>query len=86
MIGLTKRTFSHLNKDTLIKLYNYYNYKALVRPHPEYGNVVWFLYSIFKEAVGAGGEFRGQPDFLFYFINFLHFQCIHDKREVNKRK
>ena len=37
MIGLIKRTFIHLNKDILLKLY-----KSLVRPHLEYGNIIWF--------------------------------------------
>ena len=37
MIGLIKRTFSYLNKDTFLKLY-----KAMVRPHLEYGNVIWY--------------------------------------------
>ena len=37
MIGLIKRTFSYLNKDTFFKLY-----KAMVRPHLEYGNVIWY--------------------------------------------
>ena len=36
MLGLIKRTFSYLNKDTFIKLY-----KSLVRPHLEYGNIIW---------------------------------------------
>ena len=37
MIGLIKGTFSYLNKDTFLKLY-----KAMVRPHLEYGNVIWY--------------------------------------------
>ena len=37
MIGLIKRTFSYLNKDTFLKLY-----KAMVRSHLEYGNVIWY--------------------------------------------
>ena len=36
MLGLIKRTFSYLNKETFLKLY-----KSMVRPHLEYGNVVW---------------------------------------------
>jgi len=36
MIGLIKRTFTYLDRDTFLKLY-----KALVRPHVEYGNVIW---------------------------------------------
>ena len=36
MVGLIKRTFCYLTKDTFIKLY-----KALVRPHLEYGNMIW---------------------------------------------
>ena len=36
MIGLIKRTFVFINKDIFIKLY-----KALVRPHLEYGNIIW---------------------------------------------
>ena len=36
MLGLIKRTFSYLRKDIFLKLY-----KALVRPHLEYGNVIW---------------------------------------------
>ena len=37
MIGIIKRTFTFLDKDILLKLY-----KAIVRPHLEYGNTVWF--------------------------------------------
>ena len=37
MTGLIKRTFSYLNKDTFLKLY-----QAMVRPHLEYGNVIWY--------------------------------------------
>ena len=36
MLGLIKRTFSYLNKNTFLKLY-----KSLVRPHLEYGNIIW---------------------------------------------
>ena len=36
-IGLIKRTFTYLNKDILLKLY-----KSLVRPHLEYGNIIWY--------------------------------------------
>ena len=36
MVGLIRRTFSYLTKDTFLKLY-----KALIRPHLEYGNNVW---------------------------------------------
>ena len=37
MVGLVKRTFSYLDKETFGLLY-----KALVRPHLEYANVIWF--------------------------------------------
>ena len=37
MIGIIKRTFSYLNRASFIQLY-----KALVRPHLEYGNIIWF--------------------------------------------
>ena len=37
MIGIIKRTFSYLNRASSIQLY-----KALVRPHLEYGNITWF--------------------------------------------
>ena len=37
MIGLIKRTFTYLNKDILLKLF-----KSLVRPHLEYGNIIWY--------------------------------------------
>ena len=36
MLGLIKRTFSYLTKDIFLKLY-----KSLVRPHLEYGNIIW---------------------------------------------
>ena len=36
MIGVIKRTFSFMNKGIFLKLY-----KALVRSHLEYGNVIW---------------------------------------------
>ena len=37
MIGLIKRTFCYLTSDIFVKLY-----KALVRPHLEYGNIIWY--------------------------------------------
>ena len=36
MIGLIKRSFDYLDKDVFLKLY-----KALIRPHLEYGNIIW---------------------------------------------
>jgi len=36
MLGVIKRTFSFINKDTFLKLY-----KSMVRPHLEYGNIIW---------------------------------------------
>jgi hypothetical protein len=39
MVGLIKRTFTFLDRDTFNKLY-----KALVRPHLEYGNIIWYPY------------------------------------------
>ena len=36
MLGIIKRSFSYLDSDMLIRLY-----KALVRPHLEYCNVIW---------------------------------------------
>ena len=36
MLGLIKRTFNYLNRETFLKLY-----KSMVRPHLEYGNIVW---------------------------------------------
>ena len=35
-IGIIRRTFSYLTRNGFIKLY-----KALVRPHLEYGNAIW---------------------------------------------
>ena len=39
MIGIIKRTFTFLDKEIFSNLD-----KALVRPHLEYGNVIWFPY------------------------------------------
>ena len=39
MIGVIKRTFDYLGKDIFLKLY-----KALVRSHLEYGNIIWHPY------------------------------------------
>jgi len=36
MLWLIKKTFSCLDEDTLRRLY-----KALVRPHLEYGSIIW---------------------------------------------
>jgi hypothetical protein len=36
MLGIIKRTFTFLDKETFLKLY-----KAFVRPHLEYANVIW---------------------------------------------
>ena len=38
-IGLIKRTFTHIDKEVFLQLY-----KALVRPHLEYGNIIWYPY------------------------------------------
>ena len=50
MLGIIKRTFSYLNKDTFLKLF-----KSFVRPHLEYANVIWSPYlkrqSIYVENV-----------------------------------
>ena len=35
--GMIKRTFTFLNKSVLVPLY-----KDLIRPHLEYGNVIWY--------------------------------------------
>ena len=39
MVGLIKRAFTYLDKETLLLLY-----KSLVRPHLEYGNIIWSPY------------------------------------------
>ena len=39
MIGVVKRAFTFLDKETFLKLY-----KAFVRPHVEYANVIWSPY------------------------------------------
>ena len=36
MMGLIRRSFIHLDEEMFLKLY-----KALVRPHLEYANVIW---------------------------------------------
>ena len=39
MIGILRRTFTFLDKDTFLQLY-----KAFIRPHIEHDNVIWYLY------------------------------------------
>ena len=39
LVGLIRRSYEYLDKDSLVQLY-----KALVRPHLEYGHVIWPLY------------------------------------------
>ena len=39
IIGIIRRTFSYLNRYCFIKLY-----KAMVGPHLEYGNTIWYPY------------------------------------------
>ena len=36
ILGIIKRLFNYMDKDIFIKLY-----KAFIRPHLEYGNIVW---------------------------------------------
>ena len=38
LVGLIRRSYEHLDGDSLVQLY-----KALVRPHLEYGHVIWPL-------------------------------------------
>ena len=46
MLGVIKRTFNFINKDTFLKLY-----KSMVRPHLEYGNIIW--HPLFKRQSSA---------------------------------
>ena len=39
MIGIIKRTFTYMEKDMFLQLY-----KSLIRPHLEYGSVIWSPY------------------------------------------
>lgn len=39
MVGMIKRAFSYLDKDTFMLLY-----KAIIRPHLEYGQLIWYPY------------------------------------------
>ena len=39
ILGLIGRSFSYLDRYTFVKLYT-----ALVRPHLEYGNTIWYLH------------------------------------------
>ena len=39
MIGILRRTFTFLDKDTFLQLY-----KAFIRPHVGYGNAIWYPY------------------------------------------
>ena len=41
MIFLIKRNFNYVNKDIFLQLY-----KALVRPHLEYGQIIWYPHLI----------------------------------------
>ena len=61
MIGLIKRTFSYLNKDTFFKLY-----KAMARPHLEYGNVIWYP-RLKRQSIAVLKEFR--EELLIYCMN-----------------
>ena len=38
LVGLIRRSYEHLDADSLVQLY-----KALVRPHLEYGHIIWPL-------------------------------------------
>jgi hypothetical protein len=39
MLGIIKRSFTYLDEDMFLRLY-----KSLIRPHLEYGNVIWNPY------------------------------------------
>lgn len=82
MIGIIKRNFVDLKKDTFLKLY-----KSIVRPHVEYGNIIWHpLYSsqskcieqIQRRATKLLRECRG----LTYMerLNYLHLHSLQGRR------
>ena len=52
ILGIIRRTFTHLTKDILLCLY-----KTLVRPHLEYGNIIWHPYRV-KDIVAVEGVQR----------------------------
>ena len=54
MLGLIKRTFQYLDKHTFLKLY-----KALVRPHLEYANVIWSPYLVRQSKMIENVQRRG---------------------------
>ena len=58
MIGLIKRTFTYLNKDMFIKLY-----EALVRPHLECDNISWYP-CLKRQSVAAEQVLRRETTFV----------------------
>ena len=52
IMGLIRRTFTHLDETTFLLLY-----KAIVRPHFEYANAVWNPYTM-KHVMALGNVQR----------------------------
>ena len=46
ILGLIRRSFDYIDRDMFTQLY-----KAFVRPHLEYGNIVWHPVPIFEKTV-----------------------------------
>ena len=65
-VGIIKRTFTFLTKCDLVSIY-----EALVRPHLEYGNVIW--YPLLKRQSAAVEEVQRRSTRLVEEI--CHFHC-----------
>ena len=63
-IGLIRRTFLHITTKQLRKLY-----KSLIRPHLEYGNIIW--YPRFKKDIEIVERVQKRATKLVYYVRHL---------------